>query len=91
MSQINPLLSRRIGPVGTAICVYRADMTRFSNGGIFDVFRNDVVNPITGEERENNYVTCDPRGRNVEESQRIQEVQSVRQIGENPLLVFEGF
>ena len=77
--------------MGTAICVYRADMAESSNTGIFEVFRNDVVNPITGEERENNYVMCEPGGRNVEESQRIQEVQNVGQIGENPLVVFEGF
>ena len=77
--------------MGTAICVYRADMTESTNGGIFDVFRNDVVNPITGEERENNYVMCEPGGRNIEESQRILEVQNIGQIGENPLLVFEGF
>ena len=66
-------------------------MTQTSNGGIFDVFRNDVVNPSTGQERENNYLMCHPQGRNLEDSQRIEEVQNVRQIGENPLLVFEGF
>ena len=78
--------------MGTAICVYRADMTEFTtNGGIFDEFRNDVVNPIMGEERENNYVTCIPGGRDIEESQRILEVQNIGQTGENPLLVFEGF
>ena len=41
----------RVGPVGTAVCVYRADNDAFNNG-IFDVFREDIRNvtrdPVTG-------------------------------------------
>lgn len=80
----------RIGPLGTAICVYRADMDSGALG-IFNVFRNDVVNPTTGMEGENMYLTCNAGGRDVEASQRIEAVQHVRQIGENPLLVIDGF
>ena len=60
-------------------------------GGIFDVFRDDVINPRMRTERENDYLQCRPGGRNPEDSQRIEAVQDVRQIGENPLLVFDGF
>ena len=82
--------------MGTAICAYRADMGNPSSsdgltGGIFDVFRNDVINPRTGEELENDYLECRPGGRSPMDSQRTDAVQDVRQIGENPLLIFEGF
>ena len=60
-------------------------------GGIFDVFRDDVINPRFRIERENDYLRCQPGGRSPEDSQRIEAVQDVRQIGENPLLVFDGF
>ena len=59
--------------------------------GIFDVFRDDVINLRTRIELENNYIECHPGGRNQEDSQRIDSVQDVRQIGENPLVTFEGF
>ena len=60
-------------------------------GGIFDVFRDDVINPRTRFEIENNYLECYPGGRDQEDSQRIYAVQDVRQIGENPLVIFGGF
>ena len=60
-------------------------------GGIFDVFRDDVINPRSGQERENDYLLCDPAGRSQEDSQRTDAVQDVRQIGENPLIIFEDF
>ncbi len=51
----------RIGPSGTALCVYRADNTgnQGLNKGIFEVFREDLVrvNPDgTTRATENNYV-----------------------------------
>ena len=60
-------------------------------GGIFDVFRDDVINPRTGQERENDYLMCNPGGRSQDDSQRTDAVQDVRQIGENPLITLEGF
>jgi hypothetical protein len=60
-------------------------------GGIFDVFRDDVVNPRTRVELENDYLECRPGGRSPVNSQRTDAVQDVRQIGENPLVVFDGF
>ena len=60
-------------------------------GGIFDVFRDDVINPRTRQELENNYLECSPDGRTPMDSQRTDAVQDVRQIGENPLVTFEGF
>ena len=60
-------------------------------GGIFDVFRNDVINPNTGVEIENNYLRCNEGGRSPTNSQGIVTVQDVRQIGDDPLLVFDGF
>ena len=57
----------RIGPVGSAVCAYRADNSLTPQGigginrGIFDIFRSDiqVVNqgpPITLTEEENTFV-----------------------------------
>ena len=57
----------RIGPVGSAVCAYRADNSLTpqgiggNNGGIFDIFRSDiqVVNqgpPIVLTEEENTFV-----------------------------------
>ena len=60
-------------------------------GGIFDVFRDDVINPRTRQELENNYLKCSPEGRSPMDSQRTDAVQDVRQIGENHLVTFEGF
>ena len=60
-------------------------------GGIFDVFRDDLKIPSTGDEEENNYLLCAEEGRTVSSSQAIQAVQDVRQIGDNPLLVLDGF
>ena len=53
----------RIGPVGSAVCAYRADNsltpqgTGGHNRGIFDIFRSDiqVVNQLVTEE-ENTFV-----------------------------------
>ena len=52
----------RIGPPGTALCVYRADNTGPTglNRGVFEVFREDLVqiNPDgTTEEAENNFAS----------------------------------
>ena len=59
-------------------------------GGIFDAFRDDVFYPHTTRfETENDYVECHPGGRDQEGSQRIYALQHVRQIGENPLVIFE--
>ena len=60
-------------------------------GGIFDVFRDDVIDPRIQKELENDYLMCNPGGRSRNDSQRTDAVQDVRQIGENPLLIFEGF
>ena len=57
----------RIGPVGSAVCAYRADNSLTPQGdggtnrGIFDIFRSDiqVVNqgpPIVLTEEENTFV-----------------------------------
>ena len=57
----------RIGPVGSAVCAYRADnsltprATGGNNRGLFDIFRSDiqVVNPgppLTLTEEENTFV-----------------------------------
>ena len=80
--------------MGTAICVYRADngfesgQTRF-NRGIFDIFREDIQNTLGGEV-ESTFVECQPGGRSIADSQLVQIVQDVSQIGENPLLVLNG-
>lgn len=53
------VITNRIGPRGTAICVYRADDTGGLNRGIFEVFREDLVtirSDGTTDETENNYV-----------------------------------
>ena len=55
------------------------------------MFRGDIINPRTGEELENDYLECRPGGRSQMDSQRVDVVQDVRQIGENPLVIFEGF
>ena len=63
------------------------------NQGIFDIFQEDVA--ISSEaqgERQNNFVECAPSGRNnSNEARDIRIVQDVRQIGENPLLILDGF
>ena len=68
VSAILPLLMCcRIGPVGSAVCAYRADNSLTPQGsggnnrGIFDIFRSDiqVVNPgppVTTTEEENRFV-----------------------------------
>ena len=60
------LMCCRIGPVGSAVCAYRADNSLTPQGsggnrGIFDIFRSDiqVVNPgppVTTTEEENRFV-----------------------------------
>ena len=37
------------------------------------------------------YSQCDPDGRTDDEAQRVLIVHDVKQIGDDPLLVFEGF
>ena len=63
------------------------------NQGIFDIFQEDVA--ISGSpqlERQNNFVECAPSGRNnSNEAKDIRIVQDVRQIGENPLFLLDGF
>ena len=91
-----PCFVLRIGPIGTAICAYRADIGDPSSsngltGGIFDVFRDDVIDPRIHKELENDYLQCGPGGRSQTDSQRVEAVQDVRQIGGDPLVVFEGF
>lgn len=86
--------SYRIGPVGTAICVYRADNSIETgesgfNRGIFDIFREDLQD-TAGQEVESTFVECRPAGRTNANSELIQVVQDVSQIGENPLLVLDG-
>ena len=83
-----------IGPVGTAICVYKAynGVERGESGfnrGIFDIFREDLQNELGGEV-ESSFVECRPGGRSEADSELIQVVQDVSQIGENPLLVLDG-
>ena len=80
--------------MGTAICVYRADNSNQRGGtgfnrGIFDIFREDLQDD-NGGEVESRFVECDPAGRSSADSQLIQVVQDVSQIGENPLLVLDG-
>ena len=83
-----------IGPIGTAICAYRADNsvergeTGF-NRGIFDIFREDLQD-AQGNEFESTFVECNPLGRSSDDSQLIQVIQDVSQIGENPFLVLDG-
>ena len=61
------LMCCRIGPVGSAVCAYRADNSLTPQGsggtnrGIFDIFRSDiqVVNPgppVRTTEEENRFV-----------------------------------
>lgn len=88
------LFSYSIGPVGTAICVYRAYNGKEVgesgfNRGLFDIFREDLQN-AQGGEVESTYVECEPGGRTESNSELIQVVQDVSQIGENPLLVLDG-
>lgn len=88
-----PLLCS-IGPVGTAICVYKAynGNERGESGfnrGIFDIFREDLQGTM-GQEVESSFVECRPGGRTIADSELIQVVQDVSQIGENPLLVLDG-
>jgi hypothetical protein len=83
-----------IGPVGTAICVYEAynGIERSEQGfnrGIFDIFREDLQDQ-QGMEVESTFVQCNPGGRTLAESELIQVVQDVSQIGENPVLVLDG-
>ena len=74
--------------------MYRADngfesgQTGF-NRGIFDIFREDIQNSMGGEV-ESRFVECQPGGRTIADSDLIQVVQDVSQIGENPLLVLDG-
>ena len=74
--------------------MYRADNsiergeTGF-NRGIFDIFREDLQNSEGGEV-ENRFVECSSSGRTVMESELVQVVQDVSQIGESPLLVLDG-
>ena len=59
------------------------------NRGIFDIFREDLQN-VQGNEVESSFVECRPGGRSLADSELIQVVQDVSQIGENPLLVLDG-
>ena len=38
-------LTPRVGPVGTAICLYEAENSGSFGGGIFDIFREDLQRP----------------------------------------------
>ena len=88
-----------IGPSGTAICVYHADnsgsadMSNGFNRGLFDIFRENVVNTDDSNmvEREPRLVECDPGGRDSDEAQFVNVAQNMGQIGEDPLVIFEGF
>ena len=59
------------------------------NRGIFDIFREDLQN-AQGMEVESSFVECQPEGRSEANSELIQVVQDVSQIGENPLLVLDA-
>ena len=59
------------------------------NRGVFDIFREDLQD-AQGRERESMFVECRPEGRSLADSELIQVVQDVSQIGENPLLVLDG-
>lgn len=59
------------------------------NRGIFDIFREDLQGTM-GQEVESSFVECRPGGRTIADSELIQVVQDVSQIGENPLLVLDG-
>ena len=94
---LNPLIVASyssIGPIGTAICAYRADNSvergdAGFNRGIFDIFREDLQD-AQGNEFESTFVECSPQGRTSQDSQLIQVIQDVSQIGENPFLVLDG-
>ena len=84
-----------IGPTGTAICVYSADNSNDPNNhaggfnrGVFDIFRENVqVTGSTGSSMENSYVECRAGGRSATDSQFVEVVQDIAQIGQNPLLI----
>lgn len=59
------------------------------NRGIFDIFREDLQDP-QGIEVESSFAECQPEGRTVTDSELIEVVQDVSQIGENPLLILDG-
>ena len=74
--------------------MYRADNSRERgetgfNRGIFDIFREDLQD-AQGNEFESTFVECSAEGRSSDNSQLIQVIQDVSQIGENPLLVLDG-
>ena len=59
-------LSPRIGPVGTAICLYEAENSGSFGGGIFDIFREDLQTPDGFNEVQNDFLEVSGDGGRVE-------------------------
>lgn len=68
-------------------------MTAGFNRGVFDIFRENVVNTDDPAmmEREPRLVECNPSGRSPEDAQFVNVAQNMAQIPENPLVIFDGF
>lgn len=84
-------LYNSVGPIGTAVCVYRADIG--DTRGILEVFSEDVLEldlNTTETEVENFYIDCDKTRPDNAALNQLESVQTTLQVGEDPLLVLDG-
>eukprot|EP00731_Ephydatia_muelleri_P013024 Em0007g334a len=77
----------------TSICVYSAKDSDYSlasganNKGVFDIFRSQVYDPVSGRNIANSYVECSPNGRTDLSAQRIKLTQAITQYSPEPLVI----
>ena len=80
-----------IGPSGSALCVYNAD--RNMDRGVYEIFTSDLIDysmPDSPRETENRYTLCGLRRPDNVAQNQVEQLQSISQLGEDPLFVMDG-
>ena len=82
-----------IGPVGSAVCVYRAGVG--INGGIYQTYTQDTLDfsedpPIPRENKKFLCNTAAPRDDNIAMF-RVESAANVHQMSADPILVLNGY